>query len=470
MKTPKILFKLFLLATVFVACNEEEPAAIDPNLEPGEEVTTPTSAGTFTAKIDGADYTVDITTATMSNGVITIMGKRGTDVVTLRIPSNITPNNVTNPYTLEGAGSTYFGAYNTNVTTVSEATTQNDLHMTFDDSVWTAENSVATILNGVTTVKGVKSAYIDTGNTDSNGNPIFAEVTQEVKMELQTDQAGAHVFGPVNVAYYNTGVAGGDIFETDVTVDNGNVTLDIDTENKLISGTFNFDGTETYTSTYSPTIGNDTDGDGMIEGLSTVAGTEESYGYDSADPCSPIRPAGYTGYDANNAIWQAADCDGDGITNNNELLAGTDPYEGNVDTDGDGVSDEQETIDGTDITDPCDPAQLEQYTHYNAAEPVWQAGDCDNDTVSNGDEVTNGTDPYFMDFLTKSFTQGEFTYIPYTDGGTPVRRGLNISTHNVANKKIIGTFSFISASIGENPTRWYLITDGAFDVTYTVPE
>lgn len=463
MRTPKILFKLFLLATVFVACNEEEPAAIDPNLEPGEEVTTPTSAGTFTAKIDGADYTVDITTATMSNGVITIMGKRGTDVVTLRIPSNITPNSVTNPYTLDGAGSTYFGAYNTNTTTLSEATTQSDLHMTFDDAEWTAENSVATILNGVTTIKGVKTAHINTGNTDTNGNPIFADVTQEVKMELQTDQSGSHVFGPVNVAYYNTGVAGGDIFETDVTVDNGNVTLDIDTENKLISGSFNFDGTETYTSTFTPLTGTDTDGDGVFDGV------ENDLGTDANDPCDPIQPAGYTGYIAANAVWQAGDCDGDGTTNTDELLAGTDPYEGNADTDGDGVSDAQEDVYGTDSTDPCDPAQSEQYMGYNAAETVWQAGDCDGDTISNGDEVTNGTDPYFMDFLTKSFSQGEFTYVPYTDGGTPVRRGLNISTHNVANKKIIGTFSFISASIGEDPTRWYLITDGAFDVTYTTP-
>ncbi|MGB0897430.1 MAG: DUF6252 family protein [Flavobacteriaceae bacterium] len=472
MKATKNIFKLFLLALVLVACNAEDPAELDATLHGDDSDTPQESAGTFTANIEGSPYEIDIATAVVANGVITITGKRGNEVVTLRMPSNIAVNSVTNPYVLGGAASTYAAFYNTGVTEVSEATTSSDLQMEFDfendgeNDFWKADTPLATILNGETVIKGIRVTSIDTGNLD-NGVPVFADVTQELEMVLQETDSGAYQFGTINTAQYFAGGAGGDVFEADMTMDNGNVTIEVDTENKLISGSFNFDGTETYTSNAIPLTGTDTDGDGMFDGAHDVPGTELYYGYNINDACSPVRPAGYTGYNSNNAIWNAADCDGDGITNGDELIAGTDPYEGNVDSDGDGLSDEQEDLDGTDSSDPCDPVQLELYNFYDATNSVWMAGDCDGDTISNGDEVANGTDPYFMDFQNKSFTSGEFKYVPYLDGGTPVKRGLNISTHDIVNKHIVGTYSFISASIGENPTRWYLVTDGTFDVIYT---
>jgi hypothetical protein len=477
MKTTKNIFKLFLLSLVFLACNAEDPASLDADLHPIDEDTPPVSAGTFTANIDGAPYEIEIATATVQDGVITITGVRGNETVTLRMPSNVAPNSVTNPYILGGAEATYAGFYNTtpgangSLADVSEATTRNNLQMSFDDNMWVTDAATANIFGGTTTIKSLKSAHVNTGNIDSNGDPIFVEVTQEVRMDVQTSISGTFQFGAANVAYYSAGGAGGDIFETDMTVDNGNVTLDIDTDNKLISGTFNFDGTETYTSTGTPLTGNDTDGDGMFDGAYGIEGTEVGLGYNPNDACSPIMPAGYTGYDATNATWLAADCDGDGTSNADELTAGTDPYEGNIDTDGDGVSDAQEGLDGTDAADACDPSQVEFYTNYESTNPTWAAADCDSDTVINADELTNGTNPYFMDYLTKSFTEGEFTYVPYTDvAGPTARRGLNVSTHDIANKHITGTYNFISASVGEDPIRWYLITDGTFDVTYSVPE
>jgi hypothetical protein len=477
MKTTTNIFKLFLLSLVFVACNAEDPASLDADLHTVDEDTPPVSAGTFTANIDGAPYEIEIATATVQDGVITITGVKGNETVTLRMPSNIAPNSVTNPYILGGAEATYAGFYNTtpgangDLADVSEATTRNNLQMSFDDNLWVTDAATANIFGGTTTIKSLKSAHVNTGNIDSNGDPIFADVTQEVRMDVNTSVSGTFQFGAVNVAYYNTGIAGGDIYDTDMTVDNGNVTLDIDTDNKLISGTFNFDGTETYTSTGAPLTGTDTDGDGMFDGAYGIGGTEVGLGYNPNDACSPIMPAGYTGYDATNAIWLAADCDGDGTSNADELTAGTDPYEGNIDTDGDGVSDAQEDIDGTDTTDACDPSQVEFYTNYESTNPTWAAADCDSDTVINADELTNGTNPYFMDYLTKTFAEGEFTYVPYTDiAGPTARRGLNVSTHDIANKHITGTYNFISASVGEDPIRWYLITDGTFDVTYSVPE
>ncbi|MFK7949029.1 MAG: thrombospondin type 3 repeat-containing protein, partial [Saprospiraceae bacterium] len=64
---------------------------------------------------------------------------------------------------------------------------------------------------------------------------------------------------------------------------------------------------------------------------------------------------------------------------------------GLVDTDGDGITDVNEP--GTQ-NDPCLPAQAAGYTGFHAANPLWQAADCDGDGVNNGQEVIDGTDPY----------------------------------------------------------------------------
>ena len=134
---------------------------------------------------------------------------------------------------------------------------------------------------------------------------------------------------------------------------------------------------------------NDTDGDGVPDNVEVVNGT------DLLDPCDPIQAAGYTGYNASNAIWVAADCDGDGITNGDELANSTDPY--NTDTDGDGISDDQEVANGSDALNPCDPLQAAGYTGYDASNAIWAAADCDSDGIDNGTEDTNGTDPYDSD-------------------------------------------------------------------------
>ena len=141
------------------------------------------------------------------------------------------------------------------------------------------------------------------------------------------------------------------------------------------------------TDPYDPNDFLDADGDGVADNGDDT---------NPANACIPVQSAGYTGYNAANATWQAADCDSDGSTNTQEVTNSTDPYDPNdfLDADGDGVADN-----GTD-TDPanaCIPVQSAGYTGYNAANATWQAADCDSDGVTNTQEVTNSTDPYVPD-------------------------------------------------------------------------
>ncbi|MFK7755460.1 MAG: Ig-like domain-containing protein, partial [Flavobacteriales bacterium] len=122
----------------------------------------------------------------------------------------------------------------------------------------------------------------------------------------------------------------------------------------------------------------DTDGDGIDDGTEVDNGT---------DPLNACDPNG----GANNPL---ADCDNDGLTNEEEDTNGngivddneTDPN--NADTDGDGIDDGEEVLgndgiadsgDESDPLDPCDPSVF-----------AIPGNDCDNDGISNGLEDGNG--------------------------------------------------------------------------------
>lgn len=70
----------------------------------------------------------------------------------------------------------------------------------------------------------------------------------------------------------------------------------------------------------------DADGDGIPNTQEAMDGTDYN------DACDPIQNTGYTGYDANNSIWQNANCDNDDINNALEIILGSDPYDTNYNT------------------------------------------------------------------------------------------------------------------------------------------
>ncbi len=161
----------------------------------------------------------------------------------------------------------------------------------------------------------------------------------------------------------------------------------------------------------------DSDQDGLTD-------CEELTGISQADGCNP---------NGNITDPNDADSDDDGFNDCVEAQAGTDPndpssFPDTLDSDGDSVLDSQEAIDGTDpfnvcdynpdffnfnnvtndwynancdgdiSVNECDPAPLDECDfslncNFSTPTAEWNALDCDGDTVSNGDEMANGTDP-----------------------------------------------------------------------------
>ncbi|MCL6266326.1 T9SS type A sorting domain-containing protein [Flagellimonas myxillae] len=124
----------------------------------------------------------------------------------------------------------------------------------------------------------------------------------------------------------------------------------------------------------------DTDGDGVVDSV------EDADGTDKTDTCDFL-------WNNQKAIpdddWMVMDCDLDGLANIAEYNNGMNPVD--ADTDGDGVDD---LADIENPLDPCLPIQPENYTGYNANNPIWAAADCDGDGVLNGEEFENGSNPY----------------------------------------------------------------------------
>lgn len=163
MRTAKTIFKLFILSLVLFACDAEDPAELDGSLYVPDIDIPVENAGTFTGKLNGQDYVVDVVSAILDSSTSTILitGKQGNEAISLRMPANVVPN--TEPYVLGPLTSQneYSAFYNSNVIntdsdviTVLQATTLNDFNMIVDEdtSKWVSDASNATIVGGVTTI------------------------------------------------------------------------------------------------------------------------------------------------------------------------------------------------------------------------------------------------------------------------------------------------------------------------------
>lgn len=185
------------------------------------------------------------------------------------------------------------------------------------------------------------------------------------------------------------------------------------------------DGVEVQLGT-DPTVA-DTDLDGTTDGIEVQVGT---------DPDGP-KPSGETGQSTTidpELPW--VDADGDGLTKEQELIAGTDYLDADsdddgladgaeigthgtdplvADTDGDGASDLQEVSDGTDplVSDPPEASSADDFDSDGLGQTGEDAygtdagnADSDGDGVLDGMEVLGGTDPMSADTDGDGFDDG----------------------------------------------------------------
>lgn len=145
MKAINIILKIFVLSVVFVSCSTESPAELDPSLHntgdgttPPEEVVVPDdiastygfggTSNIFQFKVDGGALQEEafnqafVATDNAGNTTLTLSGLKDGKALVLRLPPNITSNDVTNPYPLGDANTSYVAYYNTSNTEQTVAT------------------------------------------------------------------------------------------------------------------------------------------------------------------------------------------------------------------------------------------------------------------------------------------------------------------------------------------------------------
>ena len=179
---------------------------------------------------------------------------------------------------------------------------------------------------------------------------------------------------------------------------NHSYTLSYDGATSMSSNTAFWQTTDLWNPLAMTLASDDCDGDGV---------TCEQEGKDGTDPNDPCDFIPEHQNCTPSDTWKKDDCDGDGVANGQEKEDGTDPLDScdfvlehqdcsvtdawkKDDCDGDGVSNGQEKEDGTDPLDPCDFVLEHQDCSVTDA---WKKDDCDGDGVSNGQEKEDGTDP-----------------------------------------------------------------------------
>ncbi|MBU3658754.1 MAG: T9SS type B sorting domain-containing protein [Flavobacteriales bacterium] len=123
----------------------------------------------------------------------------------------------------------------------------------------------------------------------------------------------------------------------------------------------------------------DSDGDGVIDGTEVSDATNPLGNCSFVTANQTLTPS---------TVWVNLDCDFDGLPNGEEVLIGTNPL--NPDTDGDGVKDSQEV---TDNTSPINPCSFILSSQTLVPTTSWSQQDCDADGLTNQEEVNQGTNP-----------------------------------------------------------------------------
>jgi gliding motility-associated-like protein len=393
-------------------------------------VATANSPGTYTLTVTGTNFC----TATSQVQVLPDNNYPTADAGT---PQEVTCATTTVPLggttTSTGADITYsWTTSNGNITgTTNTATTTADLNGNYVLTVTNTTNGCVTIANVNVTIDTITpvvsvnastyeincynptitfdaSTSLGTGNTynwtTTNGNIVSGATSATPTV----DQDGTY---SLTVTSAN-GCQNPTTFDVVVTIDTIHPIVSVTTSSNLTCNDSIIDltGVSNVTDSFTWSGGNIISGGTTFTPQVDMAATYTLTVQDTINGCITIVSA--TVLDNTNPVDDpTGDCDGDGLTNEDEITLGTDPL--NPDTDGDGVTDGTEVLDGTNPLDPC------EYLEASITLPQgtgWQNADCDGDGLTNEEEVDLGTDPFNPDSDGDGVTDGT----EVADGTSPL--------------------------------------------------
>ena len=353
------------------------------------------------ANLTTSGGTVVVTTTAGTLGTVTDNGN-GTYTVTLT--SSATAGTATLGFSINGTTATATttvtftaASLDSDGDTIPDTTDpddDNDGLMDYQEQDCSASTSVSQTLNPSpfyfvqwnSFTNGVLSGVINLpGNTV---NVSVTNTSNSILLQNDAPYGGISNWSPQpsgspNLSTFRSNTLGEHKFVFDQPVNNPrffinslNKTLDLSLPGKVLNSNGSFTGAPTGTTT-QVLVGNE--GNGTISFAGNV--TEISFtGRASEFYCNfSLGIAGLV--DANACV--DIDTDGDGTPNRLD-----------VESDGDGVLDATEKADNTDEKDPCKLVVAHQTV---ATSTAWNTADCDNDGVTNADELTDGTDPLKAD-------------------------------------------------------------------------
>ncbi|MBO0591036.1 gliding motility-associated C-terminal domain-containing protein, partial [Cellulophaga sp. E16_2] len=340
-------------------------------VEDGQTVTVTFSDGTntvtTTATVSGDTWTAtDADISGLTNGPITVTADV-TDVA-------LNPATDNDPIILDNSAPTV-DSFNT-IDSTPILTGQGNANETLVIELDTDGDNIPDVTYTVTTdASGDWSLDTETATPDSGSFPTL--VDQDIINITATDPSGNSGTGAVTVSVDT---------DNDGINDNEEVAIGTDPSNPDTDGDGINDGQEVNVDTTDP-----------LDDCSSVGGTPLGASDCDNDGLTTDQEVSL-GTDPNNP-----DSDNDGLLDGEEMALGTDPL--NPDSDGDGIIDGQEVVDNTNPLDDCDHIGGKALPESDCdADGLTTAqedaigsdpnnADTDGDTILDGQEITDSTDP-----------------------------------------------------------------------------
>ncbi|MEM7131244.1 MAG: PA14 domain-containing protein [Chloroflexota bacterium] len=432
---------------------------------------TPGDFSVFNLYLQDLDQSANAT-ITALDGASTLLSTANWDILSYELDGT-TPANLPNPITI-----------NASSVLVENAGAVQDTDLTrirFDDATLAQTAKIRIVINDP--YNGIFSdtwrlfiAGCSTADTDSDGIPNKLDLDSDndgINDVIEAGGTDADGDGQADGAVDANGVpssASGGLTPPNSDTDGQPDFLDLDSDNDTISDLVEGGSGGTDANDDGMVDGPETDGDGIMP---SVDGDEGNFG----DASSPALPDKDAGSDPNSPDYMDPVDDGSGaqdidstpnaaLDTNDDGAVDASDTSSEGDPDGDGVDNAIDTDDANfgglpapaspdsdgdgdpDATDPNDGNACAYSTNQvvGNADAAWQSSDCDGDGVTNGQEVTDGTDP--VDNC--SFIIGSIT-LPVTSTGTGTLNYVAFREWSPAPGNEAGDVDLIPSTLADGP-------------------